>query len=221
MKKERSSNLELFRIITMLSIVAHHYVVNSGLLQMVQESTGEIFIRDLFLILFGWGGKTGINCFVLITGYFMCTSNISLRKFLKLLGQILLYNVLFYFIFTVTGYESLSIKEAIKVLIPVKSLTNGFTSCFLVFYLFIPFLNRMIHALTEREHLLLIGLCLSAFTILPTLGREVSLNYVMWFCVLYFMASYIRLYSKPWMETIESADGLPRDHCSFRGQVVR
>ena len=33
MKKEntRNSNIELFRIITMLVIIAHHYVVNSGI----------------------------------------------------------------------------------------------------------------------------------------------------------------------------------------------
>lgn len=30
-KKQRSSNLELYRIFCMLMIVAHHYVVNSGL----------------------------------------------------------------------------------------------------------------------------------------------------------------------------------------------
>ena len=30
-KKHRDSNLEFFRILTMLLIVAHHYVVNSGL----------------------------------------------------------------------------------------------------------------------------------------------------------------------------------------------
>lgn len=29
--KERNSNLELYRIIVMLLIIAHHYVVNSGL----------------------------------------------------------------------------------------------------------------------------------------------------------------------------------------------
>lgn len=29
--KERSSNLELYRILVMLLIIAHHYVVNSGL----------------------------------------------------------------------------------------------------------------------------------------------------------------------------------------------
>lgn len=30
-QKVRNSNLELYRIITMLAIVSHHYVVNSGL----------------------------------------------------------------------------------------------------------------------------------------------------------------------------------------------
>ena len=31
LKKNRDSNLELYRIIVMLLIIAHHYVVNSGL----------------------------------------------------------------------------------------------------------------------------------------------------------------------------------------------
>ena len=76
--KRRSSNLELFRIITMLLIVAHHYVVNSGL----TATDGPIFSnllswKSIFLLLFGAWGKTGINYFVLITGYFMCKSNIT------------------------------------------------------------------------------------------------------------------------------------------------
>lgn len=32
---ERSSNIELFRILSMLMIVAHHYVVNSGLIDCI------------------------------------------------------------------------------------------------------------------------------------------------------------------------------------------
>lgn len=31
----RSSNIELFRILSMLMIVAHHYLVNSGLLDCI------------------------------------------------------------------------------------------------------------------------------------------------------------------------------------------
>ena len=36
-KKERSSNLELYRIIVMLAIVAHHYALNSGMNSMLTE----------------------------------------------------------------------------------------------------------------------------------------------------------------------------------------
>ena len=58
--KQRDSNLELMRIIAMLLIVAHHYVVNSDLT--VPE--GPIFAdpmskRSLFLLVFGAWGKSG------------------------------------------------------------------------------------------------------------------------------------------------------------------
>ena len=51
----RDSNFELFRIILMLLIVAHHYVVNSGLVQLYDFNhiTGNM----IFLQLFGFAGK--------------------------------------------------------------------------------------------------------------------------------------------------------------------
>ena len=82
-KNIRNSNIELFRIITMLVIVAHHYVVNSGIADIL-FSNSSMGVKNIFYLIFGCGGKTGINCFVLITGYFMCKSKITLRKFLKL-----------------------------------------------------------------------------------------------------------------------------------------
>ena len=42
--KERDSGIELFRIIAMLSIVAHLYVVNSGVMSLLGGTT----IKDLF-----------------------------------------------------------------------------------------------------------------------------------------------------------------------------
>lgn len=69
----------------MLLIVAHHYVVNSGLIEKMQES--PLSPQSLFYYIFGAWGKTGINCFVLITGYFMCKSQITSKKFLRLLFE--------------------------------------------------------------------------------------------------------------------------------------
>lgn len=192
----RNSNLELFRIITMLVIVAHHYVVNSGLFSMVCEKT-SLGAQDFFILLFGWGGKTGINCFMLITGYFMCTSSITALKYGKLVGERYFYAVLFFVIFIVSGYTAFSIKGFLKVLFPFFTVKDNFTGCFLLFYLFIPFLNKLIHALTEKEHLMLTGLCLFIYTILPSFAdATVGYSYVTWFIVLYFISSYIRLYPK-------------------------
>lgn len=104
-KKERSSNLELFRIIVMFLIVAHHYVVNSGLIQEMSKTPFEA--NSLFLYIFGMWGKTGINCFILITGYFMCKSNITLYKFAKLVLQVIFYKIIFTLIFALSGYHAI------------------------------------------------------------------------------------------------------------------
>lgn len=192
-KKERNSNIELYRIIVMLLIVMHHYVVNSGLLDEMFKT--PLAPESIFLYLFGMWGKTGINCFVLITGYFMCKSSISLRKFVKLLLQIELYNILFGCIFLYTGHISLSVSSLIQIVNPIPSVNTGFTSCFLLFYLFIPFLNILLNNLSKSQHLLLVILCLGIYTMLGTVPWiSVILNYITWFCILYVVASYIRLY---------------------------
>lgn len=194
--KVRSSNLELYRIICMLLIVAHHYVVNSGLTYPDGPMTLEPHnVNTLFLWVFGMWGKTGINCFLMITGYFMCKSNITLQKFLKLMLQIYLYKIVIYAIFLATGYEVFSVTRVLKLLMPIWGINTNFTSCFIVFWLTIPFWNILIKGMTQRQHALLLALLLGVYTILGSYPNfTISFNYVTWFGVIYLIASYIRLY---------------------------
>lgn len=176
----------------MLLIVAHHYVVNSGLEKILQNT--PLSERSIFFYLFGAWGKTGINCFVMITGYFMCKSKITLQKFLKLLFEVLFYNIIIYIIFVAIGYEEISLNKVLSI-IPGRVLSTNFTSCFLTFYLFIPFLNILIKNLNNKQHLLLICLCLFIYTFHTTIPyTHVAMNYVSWFCVIYLIASYFRIY---------------------------
>lgn len=192
----RDSNLELYRILCMLSIVAHHYVVNSGLTDILLEKS-VLNAQDYFLLLFGCGGKIGINCFVLITGYYMCRSQVTLRKWLRLFGEVEFYNVVIYAIFVLTGYEAFSIRGVWTVVFPITSIKSNFTGCYLLFYGFIPFLNRLIGAMNEREHRALLGLCLLIYTVLPSfLFVNISFNYITWFCIVYLLAAYLRLYPR-------------------------
>ena len=192
--KPRASNLELFRIITMLLIVAHHYVVLSDLPKVMV--TDPLGVQSIFLYIFGAWGKVGINCFVLITGYFMCTSSITLRKFVKLVAVVEFYEITTYCIFIMGGVTHFSWIPFLKSLLPILSLSPGsFTSCYLLFFLFIPFLNILIHHMDRRQHAILILLNLFAYTFLGSIPRNpVPINYLSWFSVIYLVGSYIRLY---------------------------
>ena len=198
-KPPRSSNLELYRILCMLLIVSHHFVVNSGL-----TGEGGVLMSDnssaksIFLSLFGAWGKTGINCFLMITGYFMCTSKITFRKFLKLMGQIYLYRWFIFVVFLIAGYESISVRKIVKLIMPFWNISDGFVSCFIVFWLSIPFLSILVQNMTQRQHQLLLLLTLGVYTICGTLPCfTITFNYVSWFGVIFFIASYIRLYPHP------------------------
>lgn len=204
--KTRQSNIELFRIIVMLLIVTHHYVVNSGLLDVM--ATAPTAPQSIFLYIIGMWGKTGINCFVLITGWFMCKKDISLRKFLKLILWVEFYNVVIGSIFFITGYNGYSLLDLLWNLLPISSVTNtNFTTCYLLFFLFIPFLNILIHNMSQRRHALLLALCIGIYTLMPsTPWFIVKFNYISWFSVIYLVASYMRLYPipfknrmKPWL----------------------
>lgn len=194
--KQRSSNLELYRILCMLLIVAHHYVVNSGVASLDGPLTNEFTsANSIFFILFGAWGKTGINCFMMITGYFMCTSRISFRKFLKLMGQIYLYRWVFYAVFLLTGYETFTLQRLIKLVMPFWNITDDFTSCFIVFWLTIPFWTILVQKMKQRQHQLLLILMLGIYTILGSVPTfQVSFNYVTWFGIIFLISSYIRLY---------------------------
>ena len=93
--KQRQSNFELLRIILMLAIIAHHFVVNSGIADYFQVHS----YKTLYLILFGMWGKTAINVFVLITGYFMCKSEFKWMKVLKLFLEVKFYKILLFIVF--------------------------------------------------------------------------------------------------------------------------
>lgn len=191
--KKRLSNFELLRIVSMLIIVMHHYVVNSGLIDVIRNNPLNLY--SLVLLVLGWGGKTAINCYILITGYFMCNQNITRKKFFKLLSEVLFYNIVIYCIFVISGYEAFSIKSFIKNIWPISEVSNGFVSGFLIFYLLIPYLNILIKNMNKVQYMFLLSILLSVYTLLPSLLKiKVVMNYVTWFSIVYLIAAYIRVY---------------------------
>ncbi len=192
-EKKRSSNIELFRIVLMLLIVLHHYYANSGLRNVIMENPRSF--NAMFVLAIGAWGKVCINCFVLITGYFMCRSEATVRKFLKLLLQIEFYQILWFVVFAAAGYTPFSLSGFLYALLPGRSVDKGFVVCFLLFYLLIPLLNAAVRNISRRMHLAAVAVLLLIYTVMGTIPfTSVNFNYVTWFCVVYIIGAYIRFY---------------------------
>lgn len=196
-KKSRDSNIELLRILLMLVIVAHHYIVNSGITLSINDfivtSSGGGY--NCIALLYGWGGKAAINCFVLITGYFMCKQEFRWKKLMRLYFEVKFYTIVIYLIFLLTGYEVFSLKECYKTIFNIAyDFGKGFTASFLAFYALIPFVNKLIKALDQKSHRNLIITLLVIFTGFSTFLLNTTFEYISWYVTLYMIAAYIRLY---------------------------
>ena len=193
-KKARSAHLELYLIILMLGIIAHHYVVNSGLSNMMAANATSP--NSIYLSVFGWFGKTGINCFLLITGFFMCKQKFSWQKLLKLYLEIKFYKFVIYGIFLATGYQSFSFTSLFKTVFGIAyGMNGGFTTAFIALYIFIPFLNILIKHMTKKQHLAAIGVLVLIFTVTATFFfSSTAFEYFGWYLNMYLIGAFLRKY---------------------------
>lgn len=183
----------------MLLIIAHHYVVNSGIAQFYDFNniTGNM----IFLQCFGFAGKIGINCFVFITGYFMIKSQFKFQKLLKLYLEIKFYNLIIYMLFLIVGGETVSISRCLKMGFNIVYEVGGdFTATFVFLYMLIPFINAMLLNLNQKLHLILIGILVFLYTIISTFLFHDTYSNLGWMITTYIIAAYVRLYPCKWFE---------------------
>lgn len=191
--EKRLSNFELLRIIAMLIIIAHHYVVLSGITELYDFD--HITSNMLFLQFAGCGGKMAINIFVLISSYFICQKKVVWGKVLKLVLEVLFYNILITSVFLLSGYQKFELIPLLRQMLdPVLSIGVEFVGSFIVFYLFVPFLNMLISKLNKSQHFRLMCLSVIVFSVFYTLTALQACRYVLWFMTLYNIGSYIRMY---------------------------
>lgn len=195
--KQRDSNLELFRIILMFFIIAHHYVVNSSLLDYVdmQHITGN----DIFLQIFAMFGKPAINAFTLITGYFMVRARVTVARFLRTFLEVKFYDFLFYLIFLLSGYASFSVVDLFTTVFSLSYWAGTYyTGTYIMLFLLMPLLNVLVRNMTKKQYQYLLIVLLVYFTGFSTLFSAFlyhhNFSLLGWMATMYLLGGYISLY---------------------------
>ncbi|MGN1337397.1 MAG: acyltransferase [Candidatus Coprovivens sp.] len=192
MTKERNSNIEIIRIISMVMIVVSHWTVHSGILQIDTNLLfNKILISNTVL------GNIGVILFFLISGYFGYKKSdsikINVKKILKIVLQVIFYSVFLYFICTFYDKNILCLTNIIKAFMPITFKEYWYVTVYIVLLLLSPFINLFIDNLKGKSNNYFIYVTTILFFIFPTLTKQDFYgNELIQAIYFYFLGSYIK-----------------------------
>ena len=185
--KRRESNVELLRVICMMLIVMHHCCIY-GPWHDTQLTSAGILIDCMSV-----GGKIGVDCYVLITGYYQSKSRFKVRSLIRILAQVYFYALIIF-----VGYCLIihvpSMNMTVRSLFPWIMGLNWFVPPYLLLYCISPVINLAIRRLSPRA---LSGVVIVGFVILsaiPTVAQQSAFaDSFIWFTYLYLCGAELRM----------------------------
>ncbi|MBQ3582300.1 MAG: acyltransferase family protein [Alistipes sp.] len=160
-KKQRDSNFELLRIVSMLLVLLNHYTPIR-----IADTNRDVLLSDCLLqdiINFELMSLSFVcvNCFILISGYFGV--KLKLRSFLNLLFQMVFWSaVCVVFAVSIFDVHELPLLKAFA-----KNIVCGwFPQAYLILFAVSPILNTFIKSCSERD----LGRYILLFYLVSTIG---------------------------------------------------
>ncbi len=199
MPSKRRPNFELLRIVAMFMIIALHYLVKGNVAVPYSESRSMVnytaWLVEAFCIV-------AVDCYVLLSGYFLVESEWKPGRIVSLLCQVLFYSLLVPILMICIGmisWRELGPYEWFGFLFPVETEHYWFATAYLFLYLFAPILAAGVKKMEKRTLQKVIVLLLIFFsagkTVLPVslVTDRYGYDYG-WFLCLFLIAAYLRLY---------------------------
>ena len=182
----------------MIMIITLHFLGHGGILGNVVPYSGKYYacwiLEGICYV--------SVNCYVLISGYFLSDSKFKFHKLMAMLIQVFLISISTYTIFVLLGLTNFSWFNFFKALTPTLSSQYWFVTVYVGLYIFFPFINIVLNNITRQQHLTLTYLMIIFFSIMPTyFCYGYGLNAgggsgIVWFVTLYIIAAYLRRYYK-------------------------
>ena len=188
----RNSALELLRIISMILIIMHHYSVHG-----FGYDGANLTLNDFIVQVLSFGGKFGVNCFILITGYFMISSKFKIKKLVKIIFEVFTYSIVIFLVFCLIDKSNFSVKNLMQSLFPIIFTKYWFATTYVLLYIFSPYINMLVKTLDKKKHGILILTLVLIFSIIPTfatISGSPGFSNLAWFVTLYLIGGYIKLY---------------------------
>lgn len=178
-KKQRNSQIERLRIVSMLMIIAHHYVLY-GVMQSYNVSVANqiynagTLLNKVISAFMLPGGVVGVAIFFIIAGYFGIESDaVRIRNIIEITYFYAWLGVGLRFIASRLGFvESLASRVFLGDLFPISTELYWFSSAYIMIMLMKPVLNRYIRLETLEQSMIRICIVLFVYSILRTVNAH-------------------------------------------------
>ncbi|MBR1771028.1 MAG: acyltransferase [Lachnospiraceae bacterium] len=205
--KRKQRNLEELRCLAMMMVVVLHFLGKGDLLGDVTTETMPAtqvaaWILEAFCIV-------AVNCYMLISGYFLWESSFKCSRLLKLYAQVWVYSVgvgLAAVALGVVPAADLNTHYYLTLLFPWAMGHYWFMTAYLFFYMLLPLVGSAVKRM-EREKLKLVSIivlviCTLEKTILPFRLEEDGQGYnFLWYLCVFLVAAYIGRYGVHFLQS--------------------
>lgn len=199
-KSERQTNIEVLRVVSMLLIVVMHYIFY-GLKQnplhqyydikMISGLLNYLTMESLYLL-----SQVAVNCYVMITGYFLIDKlQYRWKGIFRIIIQTLFYSILFFVIACAIGEDAK--REVLKSFLPIHQCEYWFVTTYIGLLLIAPFIALIATSLNKKQYQIML-VVLFILTFKQLYGNVYAGHRtILFFSFLFLIAGYFKLYGMP------------------------
>lgn len=209
----RMINMEVLRCLAMMMVVVLHYLGKGNLLPELSGTDMNVtgiaaWLLEAFCIV-------AVNVYMMISGYFLCTSSFKLSRLLQLWLQVWTYSVLVGILAVLTGWipaAEVDTHYFLTLLFPVTMDHYWFMTAYIFLYLLLPFLGDCVRRMSKQQLQIALALLLGVFcvikTVLPVRLETDAKGYdCLWYVCVFVTAAYIRRFGFRFLESKARAWG--------------
>ena len=160
--KQRNSNFELMRIISMILIIIYHCIYHGEILEKTSGSLKIILTIIMSLTL------VHVNSFILLSGYFQHNKKCKFSKVISLNNTVWFYTVIIAIIAAVFLDYKFNSVAIFKFIMPINYDLYWFIREYLILYLISPIINIVIQNINQKQYKKILLLLFKLFS-----GKEI------------------------------------------------
>ena len=217
--KNRESSIELLKVFAIVIIVINHVVqtLTSGdparvaCIWNISQATSNA--STIILLLFQHFGTWGNSIFFICSAWFLLRSKCcNKKKWLFMLIEIWSVSVIILAITYFGLHIHISVKDIIKSFLPTTFGNNWYMTCYLLFYLIHPILNRIINQMSQKQlfrSAVALAILYIGFNFIKGVkeGLFFTSDIIIWITI-YFIVAYIQYYLNDFANNIKANFGL-------------